>query len=229
MIKTNDYDAIVIVDTFKSFLFIPLVFTLRRKHTKIISWEHFNYCSDAKYTARWLARKVSAIISDVVVVLTEADYNEWKNTGCSEKKLKTIYNYSCFESHIPKYDRNKKKILAIGRLEEQKGFDYLLQIWRKIEDEQEMNDIWEKKLYFLIPFYIFVHEANFQSYNSDEKLLSQLMNEFSEICTRLGILADEEEISELEKRTIIELSKKVVDYNVPCKVDTTRERDCLKC
>ena len=37
------------------------------------------------------------------------------------------------------------------------------------------------------------------------------MNEFSDICQHLEKLADLEKISELEKRTIIELSKKVVD------------------
>lgn len=103
VIKTNDYDVIVIVDTFKSLLFIPLVPTLKRQHTKIVSWEHFNCCSDAKYSPRWLARKASAIISDI-------------------------------------YNENKKKILAIGRLEDQKGFDFLLQIWRMIEDDQELDD-----------------------------------------------------------------------------------------
>lgn len=139
-INTNDYDVFVVVDTFKTLLFIPLVFSLRYKHTKLISWEHFNYCSDEKYTSRWFARKISAIISDVVVVLSEQDCQNWKNAGCSEKKLKTIYNYSCFDSNTPQFNRNKKKILAIGRLEDQKGFDFLLQIWRKIEEDQELND-----------------------------------------------------------------------------------------
>ena len=139
-INTNDYDVFVVVDTLKTLLFIPLVFSLRHKHTKLISWEHFNYCSDAKYTSRWFARKISAIISDVVVVLSEQDCQNWKNAGCSEKKLKTIYNYSCFDSNTPQFNRNKKKILAIGRLEDEKGFDFLLQIWRKIEEDQELND-----------------------------------------------------------------------------------------
>ena len=139
-INTNDYDVFVVVDTLKTLLFIPLVFSLRHKHTKLISWEHFNYCSDEKYTSRWFARKISAIISDVVVVLSEQDCQNWKNARCSEKKLKTIYNYSCFDSNPPQFNRNKKKILAIGRLEDQKGFDFLLQIWRKIEEDQELND-----------------------------------------------------------------------------------------
>lgn len=140
VIKANDYDIIVIVDTYKSLLFIPFIPVLKCRHTKIVSWEHFNYFSDAKYTLRWLARKVSAIMCDAVVVLTEQDCLNWKNAGCSEKKLKTIYNYSCFESRIPEYNGNKKKILSIGRLEDQKGFDMLLQIWRKIEDDQDLND-----------------------------------------------------------------------------------------
>ncbi len=42
-------------------------------------------------------------------------------------------------------------------------------------------------------------------------MLQKLMTEFSDICRQLEKLADLERISELEKRTIIELSKKVVD------------------
>ena len=74
-----------------------------------------------------------------------------------------------------------------------------------------LQDIWDKELYILIPFYIFTHEAHFQAYNSNNNMLQKLMNEFSDICKQLEKLADLERISELEKRTIIELSKKVVD------------------
>ena len=56
-----------------------------------------------------------------------------------------------------------------------------------------------------------MHEAHFQTYNTDNTMLAKLMNEFSDICKQLEKLADLGRISELEKRTIIELSKKVVD------------------
>ena len=56
-----------------------------------------------------------------------------------------------------------------------------------------------------------MHEAHFQTYNTDNTMLAKLMNEFSDICQYLEKLADLGRISELEKRTIIELSKKVVD------------------
>lgn len=75
----------------------------------------------------------------------------------------------------------------------------------------KIQEIWEKELYFLIPFYIFTHEANFKKYEKDEKMLQELMQEYYEIRRHLEKLAEEEKISELEKLTIIELSKKVVD------------------
>ena len=56
-----------------------------------------------------------------------------------------------------------------------------------------------------------MHEAHFQTYNTNNTMLAKFMNEFSDISQQLEKLADLEKISELEKRTIIELSKKVVD------------------
>ena len=76
-----------------------------------------------------------------------------------------------------------------------------------------LEDIWEKEIYLLIPFYIFTHEANFPKYNEDENLLQGLVNEFKEICIKM---------SELERRIIIELSKKVID-NIARKYERIRK------
>ena len=77
-------------------------------------------------------------------------------------------------------------------------------------------------MYLLIPFYIFTHEANFKIYNNDIQLLQNLLDEFIEICDKLNRLAIEEKVTEFEKRTIIELSKKVID-NIARKYDNIRE------
>ena len=74
-----------------------------------------------------------------------------------------------------------------------------------------LEDIWEKEIYLLIPFYIFTHEANFPKYNEDENLLQGLVNEFKEICIKMEELTQQGKMTELERRIIIELSKKVID------------------
>lgn len=81
-----------------------------------------------------------------------------------------------------------------------------------------LQDIWEKEIYLLLPFYIFTHESNFQRYNEDDTLLRELINEFKEICIKMDELAQEGKMTELENRIIVELSKKVVD-NIARKYD----------
>ena len=85
-----------------------------------------------------------------------------------------------------------------------------------------LEDIWEKEIYLLIPFYIFTHEANFPKYNEDENLLQGLVNEFKEICIKMEELTQQGKMSELERRIIIELSKKVID-NIARKYERIRK------
>ena len=74
-----------------------------------------------------------------------------------------------------------------------------------------LQEIWEKEFYLLIPFYIFTHEANFPKYNEDDKALNDLLEEFAYIRRQLSELAEKGKITEFENRTIVELSKKVID------------------
>ena len=53
-----------------------------------------------------------------------------------------------------------------------------------------LEDIWEKEIYLLIPFYIFTHEANFPKYNEDETALKRLIEEFAYIRQCLNELAE---------------------------------------
>lgn len=85
-----------------------------------------------------------------------------------------------------------------------------------------LEDIWEKEIYLLIPFYIFTHEANFPKYNEDENLLQELVNEFKEICIKMEELTQQGKMTELERRIIIELYKKVID-NIARKYERIRK------
>ena len=69
-----------------------------------------------------------------------------------------------------------------------------------------LDDIFEKRLLLLIPFYIFSHEKNFPEYNSNEQKLAKLKSEYRYILERLDELEQQGVIGAFDKRTIIELS-----------------------
>ena len=73
-----------------------------------------------------------------------------------------------------------------------------------------LDDLFEKRLLLLIPFYIFSHESNFPEYNSNEQKLKELKGEYQIILERLDILEQQEIIGAFDKRTIIELSGDVI-------------------
>lgn len=73
-----------------------------------------------------------------------------------------------------------------------------------------LDDIFEKRLLILIPFYIFSHENSFPEYNSNEQKLAELKAEYQEILERLDGLEQQEVIGAFDKRTIIELSGDVI-------------------
>ncbi len=73
-----------------------------------------------------------------------------------------------------------------------------------------LNDIFEKGLLMLIPFYIFSHEKNFSEYNSNGERLAELKAEYRNILERLDGLEQQGVIGSFDKRTIIELSGDVI-------------------
>lgn len=74
-----------------------------------------------------------------------------------------------------------------------------------------LDDIFEKGLLMLIPFYIFSHEKSFPEYNSNEQKLAELKAEYRIILERLDELEQQGVIGAFDKRTIIELSSDVVE------------------
>ncbi len=73
-----------------------------------------------------------------------------------------------------------------------------------------LNDIFEKRLLLLIPFYIFSHEDRFSEYDSNMQKLGKLKSEYQDILERLDELERQGEIGAFDKRTIIELSGDVI-------------------
>ena len=73
-----------------------------------------------------------------------------------------------------------------------------------------LDEIFEKRLLMLIPFYIFSHEKSFSEYNNNELKLEELKTEYRMILEGLDDLEKQGIIGAFDKRTIIELSSDVI-------------------
>ena len=74
-----------------------------------------------------------------------------------------------------------------------------------------LDEIFEKRLLMLIPFYIFSHEKSFSEYNNNELKLEELKAEYRIILERLDGLEKQGIIGAFDKRTIIDLSSDVIN------------------
>jgi hypothetical protein len=85
-----------------------------------------------------------------------------------------------------------------------------------------IDKIFDKGLLFLIPFHIFCYEKKFDEYETNEQKLRQLQQEYQYIRNRLEALSLSDKISEYEKCTLIDMSKKVLD-NIAAKYANVRK------
>ena len=85
-----------------------------------------------------------------------------------------------------------------------------------------IDEVFEKRLLFLIPFYIFTHESRFAEYENDADKRELLRREVMEIMEKLEQMALAGEISEYEKCTIIDMTRKVVE-KITAKYENVRK------
>jgi len=121
-------DVIVIVGSGRSMLNIPAA-----RGFKNITWEHFNM------KVNWhlmhpLSKRIAAKYSDRLVTLTLQDADNYnKKLGANAV---CIPNAVTIDSSV-KSPLSEKRVLAIGRLTHQKGFDLLLEAWNKVHNKKQ--------------------------------------------------------------------------------------------
>lgn len=76
--------------------------------------------------------------------------------------------------------------------------------------QYDIGTIFEKGLLFFIPFYIFAYEKQFKELEHNRTKLEALKNEYIFIASRLEGLVQEGAISEYTKKTICEMSERVI-------------------
>ena len=85
-----------------------------------------------------------------------------------------------------------------------------------------LEQIFEKNLYFLLPFYIFNLEKNFPKYEKNSEELENLKNEYANFMVRLEQAVTDGKIFTHDKRTILEMSKKVLE-NIAAKYNNIQK------
>ncbi len=75
-----------------------------------------------------------------------------------------------------------------------------------------VNELFEKKLFFLIPFHIFAYEKDFKELENNRKKLKQLETEYASIKEQLEISCEMGDLTEYPKAAILAMSRKVIEH-----------------
>lgn len=101
---------------------------------KCIAWEHFNFYAASGWFQKSI-RKFAAQKADELVVLGQHDLENYKQNIGKNIKAQCIYNPVAMDASCDYKGCDTKRILAAGRLEKQKGFDRLVEVWNKLENK----------------------------------------------------------------------------------------------
>lgn len=125
-LKQNKIDILFVAGS----LPIPLVSILRFfLKIKIVFCEHENLRGRDKKSL--LFRQIASKISDKIVVLTNSTLEDYIDiTKINRDKLVLIYNYidESLLTDFTQYNAKSKKIISVGRLSPEKGFDMAIDV-----------------------------------------------------------------------------------------------------
>lgn len=124
----KDIDILITIETMSLiFSFIPCL--LSNKNIKHVVWEHFNFRNNnGKNTRKWL-RFLAAKKTDLIILLSQRDKDEWLKNIKVKAAITYIYNISPYQKKQISYNLESKTIISIGRYTRVKGFERLIKTW----------------------------------------------------------------------------------------------------
>lgn len=131
-LKENKIDIALLEGHKSSFL---EVFAKPLRKTKFIACDHGAICNQMDNKTIVTMRKYGARLADHVVTLTEKNRVDYiKQFGIKESKVSCIPNWipSDFFTNVEAYNSMSKKIMTVGRLSQEKGWDHLVQVAEKV-------------------------------------------------------------------------------------------------
>lgn len=129
-VRKYHIDIMIAVDVMLYLYLFPLQQT---EKCRCIAWEHFNYYDSDKIIYREI-RKFVAKNADKLVVLGKNDLNNYRKEVGKTINAQYIYNPLPIELTNTYKGASSHKIISVGRLETQKGFDRLIEVWKLLEN-----------------------------------------------------------------------------------------------
>ena len=131
-LKKNKIDVVIDIDTFNANWTAKAVKGLG---IKWIAWDHFDF----EYTKGWKRTEALQLVKEdahALVLITKALCETYlQKTDFDASFIRQIYNPLSFELDSSLSHQGQKKVLAMGRIAPQKGFDLLLKSWLLVEKQ----------------------------------------------------------------------------------------------
>ncbi|HEW7554781.1 TPA: glycosyltransferase family 4 protein [Streptococcus pneumoniae] len=101
--------------------------------TKVVLCDHTNSITANRELSKKVQIYVGTKLADKIITLTQEDRKNYiRKYGISENRIAYIYNWKENRlSNIP-YNDESTKIVTVGRFDYQKGYDYLIQVAKKV-------------------------------------------------------------------------------------------------
>ena len=133
----KDFRADYLINVDVSMIQVSLLAFPMLSGCKMITWEQFSIESNRSFLKK--VQRLMAVVTSQMIVLTETDKNSYPKF--LRKRIKVIPNFSSLNKKGEVSLLNNKTAIAVGRLSYEKGFDLLIEAWRKVNKDWQLRII----------------------------------------------------------------------------------------